>query len=304
MVDGLGTYESVAAGPGGKLSLVNCWMHVRRKYVECAQAVPQANEALEMIAGLYAVEREYKEGPENLERLLALRQQKSRPIKPGWVRPALCEDALRLGHVLAGLVPTEPDVHGLVTLMEIQASRLRARVGPLDEPVLLLEQNRGLWDRVLIHRGLAALERAEKPGGQRGPYTLQAAIAACHARALTPQETDWARIAALYEELVRSRATHASATCCWSTPPRAPAPRPGAGEVSTRLEARNAPRSRPGAWLQKRLPARPKFRRLNLKGYLCPHRGDSPSSGIKGLPSYRVCSPVHAGPTPLVDVYK
>jgi RNA polymerase sigma factor (sigma-70 family) len=120
-----------------------------------------------------------------------------------WVRPALCEDALRLGRILAGLVPTEPEVHGLVALMELQASRLRARVGPSGEPVLLLEQNRGRWDRVLIGRGLAALERAEKLEDERGPYTVQAAIAACHARALTPEQTDWARIAALYEELAQ-----------------------------------------------------------------------------------------------------
>ncbi|HEX5750503.1 MAG TPA: RNA polymerase sigma factor [Archangium sp.] len=118
-----------------------------------------------------------------------------------WVRPALCEDALRLGRILAGLVPEEPEVHGLVALMELQASRLRARVGPSGEPVLLMEQNRSRWDRILIHRGLAALERAEKLGDERGPYVLQAAIAACHARALTPQQTDWARIAALYAEL-------------------------------------------------------------------------------------------------------
>ncbi|MFY0575033.1 RNA polymerase sigma factor [Cystobacter fuscus] len=118
-----------------------------------------------------------------------------------WVRPALCEDALRLGRILAGLVPKEPEVHGLVALMELQASRLRARVGPSGEPVLLLDQNRGRWDQLLIRRGLAALERAEALGGARGPYTLQAAIAACHARARTPVETDWARIAALYETL-------------------------------------------------------------------------------------------------------
>ncbi|WP_375767487.1 RNA polymerase sigma factor [Archangium gephyra] len=118
-----------------------------------------------------------------------------------WVRPALCEDALRLGRILAGLAPEEPEVHGLVALMELQASRLRARVGPSGEPVLLMEQNRARWDRLLIHRGLAALERAEKLGGERGPYALQAAIAACHARALTPEQTDWARIAALYAEL-------------------------------------------------------------------------------------------------------
>ncbi|WP_095992056.1 RNA polymerase sigma factor [Cystobacter fuscus] len=120
-----------------------------------------------------------------------------------WVRPALCEDALRLGRILAGLVPKEPEVHGLVALMELQASRLRARVGPSGEPVLLLDQNRGRWDQLLIRRGLAALERAEALGGARGPYTSQAAIAACHARARTPAETDWMRIAALYEALVQ-----------------------------------------------------------------------------------------------------
>ncbi|HEX6642874.1 MAG TPA: RNA polymerase sigma factor [Thermoanaerobaculia bacterium] len=118
-----------------------------------------------------------------------------------WMRPALCEDALRLGRILAGLVPDEPEVHGLVALMEIQASRSRARVGPAGEPVLLLEQNRARWDQVLIHRGLAALARAEKLGGARGTYALQAAIAACHARAHTAEETDWARIASLYETL-------------------------------------------------------------------------------------------------------
>jgi RNA polymerase sigma-70 factor, ECF subfamily len=120
-----------------------------------------------------------------------------------WMRPGLCEDALRLGRILAELVPQEPEVHGLVALMEIQASRARARVGPSGEPVLLLDQNRALWDRILIRRGLAALDRAEKLGGARGPYALQAAIAACHARALAPGETDWARIAGLYAELAR-----------------------------------------------------------------------------------------------------
>jgi RNA polymerase sigma factor (sigma-70 family) len=115
-----------------------------------------------------------------------------------WVRPALCEDALRLGRILATLAADEPEVHGLVALMEIQASRSRARVGPDGEPILLLEQNRARWDRVLIGRGLAALARAEALGGARGPYALQAAIAACHARAISAAETDWARIAALY----------------------------------------------------------------------------------------------------------
>jgi RNA polymerase sigma factor (sigma-70 family) len=120
-----------------------------------------------------------------------------------WVRPALCEEALRLGRVLAGLAPEEPEVHGLVALMEIQASRLRARVGPSGEPVLLLDQNRGRWDWLLIRRGLSALARAERLTDRPGPYALQAAIAACHARARAAEETDWARIAALYGELAR-----------------------------------------------------------------------------------------------------
>lgn len=120
-----------------------------------------------------------------------------------WMRPALCEEALRLGRVLAGLVPQEAEVLGLVALMEIQASRTRARAGPGGEPVLLLEQNRAHWDRLLIGRGLAALERAEKLGGTLGPYALQAAIAACHARALTAEATDWPRIAALYATLAQ-----------------------------------------------------------------------------------------------------
>jgi len=117
------------------------------------------------------------------------------------VRPALCEDALRLGRILAELDPEEPEVHGLVALMEIQASRLRARVGPSGEPILLLDQDRGRWDHLLIRRGLAALERAEKLGGANGAYALQAAIVACHARARTADETDWRRIASLYDAL-------------------------------------------------------------------------------------------------------
>ena len=120
-----------------------------------------------------------------------------------WVRPALCEDALRLGRILAELAPAEAEVHGVVALMEIQASRLRARVGPTGEPILLLDQDRGRWDHLLIGRGLAALERAEALGGAYGPYTLQAAIAACHARARTGEETDWTRIVALYDALAQ-----------------------------------------------------------------------------------------------------
>ncbi|HMI43016.1 MAG TPA: RNA polymerase sigma factor [Gemmatimonadaceae bacterium] len=120
-----------------------------------------------------------------------------------WMRPELCQDALRLGRILAGLVPEEPEVHGLVALMEIQASRSRARVRPSGEPVLLLDQDRAKWDHVLVRRGLAALARAEELGGAEGPYALQAAIAACHARARTGDETDWARIAELYATLSR-----------------------------------------------------------------------------------------------------
>ena len=118
-----------------------------------------------------------------------------------WVRPALCEDALRLGRILAELAPQEPEVHGLVALMEIQASRSRARVSPTGEPILLFDQNRAAWDQLLIRRGLAALARAERSADQRGPYTLQAAIAACHARAISPDQTDWPKIVALYDAL-------------------------------------------------------------------------------------------------------
>ena len=121
-----------------------------------------------------------------------------------WMRPALCEDALRLGRILAELAPNEAEVHGLVALMEIQASRANARVGPSGEPILLLDQDRSRWDQLLIRRGLSALARAEGAGGARGPYVLQAAIAACHARARTAEETDWARIATLYGELARA----------------------------------------------------------------------------------------------------
>jgi RNA polymerase sigma factor (sigma-70 family) len=120
-----------------------------------------------------------------------------------WMRPALCDDAVRLGRILAELMPQEPEVHGLVALMEIQASRSRARVGPSGEPVLLGDQNRAAWDQLLIRRGLAALNRSESLSPVRGPYTVQAAIAACHARARTGDDTDWPRIVALYGELAR-----------------------------------------------------------------------------------------------------
>jgi len=154
---------------------------------------------------------EVPRGPELNERLqsvleviyLVFNEGYSATAGEDWVRPALCEDALRLGRIVAELVPTEPEVHGLVALMEIQASRIRARVGPAGEPILLLQQDRGRWDHVLISRGLAALERAEAPQGGYGPYALQAAIAACHARAHTAEETDWTRIVALYDGLAQ-----------------------------------------------------------------------------------------------------
>jgi RNA polymerase sigma-70 factor (ECF subfamily) len=120
-----------------------------------------------------------------------------------WMRPTLCDEALRLGRILAELAPQEPEVHGLVALMEIQASRSRARVGPSGEPILLLDQDRSRWDQLLIRRGLAALERAERLGGRRSSYSLQASIAACHARARTADQTDWRRIVELYGELAQ-----------------------------------------------------------------------------------------------------
>ncbi|HEY4105680.1 MAG TPA: DUF6596 domain-containing protein, partial [Polyangiaceae bacterium] len=154
---------------------------------------------------------EVPRGPELAERLasvlevvyLIFNEGYSATAGEDWMRPALCEDALRLGRILAALAPNEADVHGLVALMEIQASRSAARTGPKGEPILLLEQNRARWDQLLIARGLAALARAQELGGAAGPYALQAAIAACHARARRAEDTDWARIAALYFELSR-----------------------------------------------------------------------------------------------------
>src|SRR5438132_4328199 len=150
-------------------------------------------------------------GPERVARLasvleviyLIFNEGYSATAGEDWVRPELCEDALRLGRIVAELAPTEPEVHGLTALMEIQASRLRARVGPSGEPVLLLEQDRSNWDRLLIRRGLAALERAERLGGAMGPYALQAAIAACHARAATAAEAEGPRVAALYDAVAQ-----------------------------------------------------------------------------------------------------
>jgi RNA polymerase sigma factor (sigma-70 family) len=152
---------------------------------------------------------EVPRGPELAERLasvleviyLVFNEGYTATAGDDWMRPALCEDALRLGRILAELMRDEPEVHGLVALMEIQASRSKARVGPSGEPIRLFDQNRALWDQLLIRRGLAALERAERLGGARGPYALEAAIAACHARARAPQETDWTRIVGLYAEL-------------------------------------------------------------------------------------------------------
>jgi RNA polymerase sigma factor (sigma-70 family) len=154
---------------------------------------------------------EVPRGPELAERLasvlqviyLIFNEGYSATAGDDWMRPALCEEALRLGRILAELAPNEPEVHGLMALMELQASRSAARVGPSGEPVLLPDQNRALWDQLLIRRGLAALERAEALGGADGPYALQAAIAACHARARTAEETDWRRIAELYTKLVQ-----------------------------------------------------------------------------------------------------
>ncbi len=169
-----------------------------------AQRIVRAKRTLQEARVPFEVPR----GPELAARLasvlevvyLVFNEGYSATAGEDWVRPALCEDALRLGRILAELMPGEPEVHGLVALMEIQASRLRARVGPAGEPVVLLDQDRGRWDYLLIHRGLVALERAERLGAL-GPYGLQAAIAACHARARTPDDTDWERIVALYDAL-------------------------------------------------------------------------------------------------------
>jgi RNA polymerase sigma factor (sigma-70 family) len=154
---------------------------------------------------------EVPRGPELMARLSAVleviylifNEGYSATAGSDWMRPELCEEALRLGRILAELVPSEPEAHGLVGLMEIQASRMRARVGPRGESIVLLEQDRARWDFLLISRGLAALDRAERLGGALGPYALQAAIAACHARARVASDTDWPRIAALYDALVQ-----------------------------------------------------------------------------------------------------
>jgi RNA polymerase sigma factor (sigma-70 family) len=172
-----------------------------------AQRIVRAKRTLAEVHVPYEVPR----GAELVARLAAVLQVIYLVFNEGysataggdWMRPALCEDALRLGRIVAELMPREPEVHGLVALMEIQASRSGARIGPSGEPVLLLDQDRTRWDQLLIRRGLAALERAETLGRERGPYVLQAGIAACHARALGPADTDWMRIAELYAELAR-----------------------------------------------------------------------------------------------------
>jgi predicted RNA polymerase sigma factor len=170
-----------------------------------AQRIVRAKKTLAAAKVPFEVPR----GPELAERLasvlgviyLIFNEGYAATAGDDWLRPKLCEDAVRLGRILAELAPLEPEVHGLVALMEIQTSRFGARLGPNGEPVLLLDQDRARWDQLLIRRGLAALERGERLGGPRGPYLLQAAIAACHARARTAAETDWARIAELYAEL-------------------------------------------------------------------------------------------------------
>ena len=172
-----------------------------------AQRIVRAKRALAAARVPFEVPR----GPELRARLssvleviyLVFNEGYSATAGEDWVRPVLCEDALRLGRILAELMPNEPEVHGLAALMEIQASRLRARVGPSGEPVLLLDQDRARWDRLLIRRGLAALERAEALASSPGPHALQAAIAACHARARTAAETDWPRIVSLYGALAQ-----------------------------------------------------------------------------------------------------
>lgn len=172
-----------------------------------AQRIVRAKRTLAEARVPYEVPR----GPELATRLasvleviyLVFNEGYSATAGDDWVRPALCQDALRLGRILAGLATEEPEVHGLVALMEIQASRLAARIGPGGEPVLLMDQDRGRWDHVLVQRGLAALARAEQLGGGLGPYVLQAEIAACHARAPTAADTNWTRIVALYDALAQ-----------------------------------------------------------------------------------------------------
>ncbi len=186
------------------------------KEIARAYLVPEATVAQRIVRAKRTLARErvpfeIPRGPELAARLssvlevvyLVFNEGYSATAGDDWMRPALCEDALRLGRILAELAPNEAEVHGLVALMELQASRSGARTGPSGEPILLLDQDRARWDPLLTRRGLAAMRRAEELGGAAGPYALQAAIAACHARAHTPSRTDWARISAFYEELAR-----------------------------------------------------------------------------------------------------
>ncbi len=184
---------------------------IARAYLVTESTVAQRIVRAKRTLAAARVPFEVPRGPERAERLasvleviyLIFNEGYSATAGEDWMRPALCEEALRLGRILAELVPAEAEVHGLVALMEIQASRARARTGPAGEPVLLNDQDRSRWDQLLILRGLAALDRATALGGEPGPYTLQASIAACHARATTPEATDWTRIAGLYDELAR-----------------------------------------------------------------------------------------------------
>lgn len=184
---------------------------IARAYLVTESTVAQRIVRAKRTLAAARVPFEVPRGPERAERLasvleviyLIFNEGYSATAGEDWMRPSLCEEALRLGRILAELAPSETEVHGLVALMEIQASRARARTGPAGEPVLLNDQDRSRWDQLLILRGLAALDRATALGGEPGPYTLQASIAACHARATTPEATDWTRIAGLYDELAR-----------------------------------------------------------------------------------------------------
>jgi len=193
LIGGLKTEEIARAFLVPEPTIAQRIVRAKRTLAEkrVAFEVPRGEELSERLASVLAVI------------YLVFNEGYSATAGPDWMRPQLCEDALRLGRILAGLIADEPEVHGLVSLMELQASRLGARMGPQGEPILLLDQNRARWDRLFIRRGLTALERAQSLTQSRGPYALQAAIAACHARARTAGETDWAQIVGLYGELGR-----------------------------------------------------------------------------------------------------
>lgn len=184
---------------------------IARAYLVAEQTIAQRIVRAKRTLTEAHVPFEVPRGPDRAQRLtsvleviyLIFNEGYSATVGEDWMRPALCEEALRLGRILAELAPAEPEVHGLVGLMEIQASRLKARVSHSGAPVLLLDQNRGQWDQLLIRRGLKALRRAEELGSALGPYAVQAAIAACHARARTPEDTNWLHIVTLYNELAK-----------------------------------------------------------------------------------------------------